>query len=87
MPYAEINIEIYCAECGEGLCNQTNFAKTRHRNEPSFRVQPCKKCLDNARNEGYEAAQEEAAEKMAEMEASHKEEIELAIQSTQGEEP
>ena len=41
MPAIEVNIEVYCAECGEGLCGQTEAAYTRRRGESSFRVTPC----------------------------------------------
>lgn len=54
MPEVTVNIEIYCDKCGAGLCNQSTFVKTRVREEPSFRVQPCEKCMDEARDEGYQ---------------------------------
>ena len=66
MPDVSFNIEIYCDGCGEGLCNQSKFVTTRHRNEPSFRVEPCQKCLDTAReegrNEGYNEGHDKAME-------------------------
>jgi hypothetical protein len=45
MPEIEVNVEVYCGTCGEGLCNQTTFAKTRSRNEPSLRVEVCPRCI------------------------------------------
>ena len=60
MPDLTVEVEIYCADCGEGLCNQTEFAVTRNRGTPSFRVEACKRCLENAREEGREEAREEA---------------------------
>lgn len=53
MPDVTINIEVYCARCGEGLCNQTEFTRTRGRGEPCFRVEPCERCMDAAYEEGY----------------------------------
>lgn len=53
MPEVAFNIEVYCGTCGEGLCNQTEFVKTRTRYEPSLRVEACKRCLDQAKDEGY----------------------------------
>ena len=64
MPEASINIEIYCDGCGEGLCNQSTFTITRYRSEPSFRVMPCERCLEKARQE----ARDESAEKIEELE-------------------
>jgi len=62
MPIAEIEIEIYCAQCGAGLCNQTEFATTRGRGLPSFRVEPCEKCLNEAREEAREEGRRESEE-------------------------
>lgn len=62
MPIAEVNIEIYCAGCGAGLCGDTEFVQTRNRNEPSFRVSPCKVCLETAREEGRIEGREENQE-------------------------
>ncbi len=59
MPGIEVNIEVYCARCGEGLCNQTESTTTRTRREPCFRVEPCKKCLDEAREEGHSSGYDE----------------------------
>lgn len=44
----EITIEIFCDTCGAGLCGET----TAHKN--SFHVNPCKRCLETAREEGFE---------------------------------
>jgi len=54
MPEIAVNIEVYCAKCGEGLCNQTEATKTRTRGEPAFRVEPCEHCLKESRNDGYD---------------------------------
>lgn len=52
MTVATINIEIYCATCGAGLCGDTEFAETYSRHEPSFRVAACSHCMEVARDEG-----------------------------------
>ncbi len=62
MPQVQIEIEVYCADCGAGLCNHTEFVETRTRNMPSFRVMACTKCLEIARDEGRLAGREEAAD-------------------------
>lgn len=51
MPKVAVNIEIYCS-CGEGLCNQTHGGND-NRGNPSFIIDPCEKCLDEAENTGY----------------------------------
>ena len=53
MPEIEVNIELYCT-CGEGLCRHSKATTTRTRNEPMFEIAPCAKCLDSAREEGYD---------------------------------
>lgn len=59
MPIAEIDIEIYCGKCGAGMCNNTSFASTRNRSQPSFRVDPCEKCLEEARQEGRDEVEDD----------------------------
>ncbi len=59
MPDIEVSIEVYCARCGGGLCNQTEATRTRYRSEPSFRVEPCERCLQEARSKGYDEGLEE----------------------------
>ena len=54
MPGIEVEIEIWCS-CGEGLCNQT----TLHRTGRGFEVEPCEKCLSQAKQDGYEEAKNE----------------------------
>ena len=54
MPEVTVDVEVYCQSCGGGLCNQTESTVTRTRGEPSFRVEPCKACLEEARSEGYD---------------------------------
>ena len=67
MPEIEVNIEVFCS-CGNGICNNTSVGKTRGRGQPFFEVEPCKKCIDSAKDEsynegyekGYQAGKEEA---------------------------
>lgn len=51
MPEIEVNIELYCAGCGAGIC--ANGTATKKRHQPCFDVEPCQKCLDAADTEGY----------------------------------
>ena len=67
MPEVSVEIEVFCS-CGNGICNNTTSGKTRGRGQPYFNVEPCKKCLDAARDEGsdksyddgYQAGYEDA---------------------------
>lgn len=63
MPSVEVEIEIYCDTCGDGLCNQSTGATTRNRGASSIRVEACKNCMKEAESkgydEGYEAARKE----------------------------
>lgn len=44
-PYLEF--EVWCS-CGNGLCSQTKDVKG------GIQVEPCDKCLENARSKGYD---------------------------------
>lgn len=66
MPDITVNIEVYCGKCGAGLCHGTEFVTTRLRQEPSFRVQPCEKCMEESREEGYAAGYQEARDQLEE---------------------
>jgi len=58
VPDIEVNIEVLCAACGAGLCNQTNTGK--HRNQPAMFVEPCQECLRKEHDAGYEEGEKEA---------------------------
>lgn len=45
----EMVFEVYCS-CGNGLCNQTRVETKGSRNRVT--IEPCEKCLDNAKEEG-----------------------------------
>lgn len=47
-----IDIEVYCDKCGNGLCGQTRHVTTRKRNAHAFRVMPCEKCIEDAKEDG-----------------------------------
>lgn len=59
MPDVSMNVEVYCT-CGEGLCNQTESTRTRSRGEACFIVEPCRKCLENAKEEGFDEGRKAA---------------------------
>lgn len=53
MPEFTIEFEVYCASCGNGLCNVSESTRTRTRGEPCVRVEPCPKCIEEARKDGF----------------------------------
>ena len=53
MPTMTITFEVWCAECGEGLCNLTS--ETDRRGKTGIDVSPCPTCLARAKTEGEEA--------------------------------
>ena len=58
MPDVTIDVEVYCACCGAGLCSQTESTNGHNRGEAQFRVDPCERCLDAAKNKGYDEGHE-----------------------------
>lgn len=69
MPDVTIEVEVYCATCGDGLCNLTESTYTRVRGVrgvPCFRVEACPKCIDRAREEGIEEGREQAEQEAEE---------------------
>jgi hypothetical protein len=60
MPDIEVNIELYCAGCGAGLC--ANGTATTRRHHPCFDIEPCQKCLEKADDSGYERGRNEDKE-------------------------
>ncbi len=47
---AELQIDLVCGGCRGKLTG--SFSATKFWDTPDFIVQPCKDCLDTARNEG-----------------------------------
>lgn len=58
MPLIDVEIEVYCDQCGAGLCGQTTAVNTLRRGAPSFRVAPCERCLEAARDKGFDAGED-----------------------------
>ena len=52
---ASIDVGVWCSGCGAGLCRQSSTV-----NGHDVTVEPCEKCLDVARGEGYEEGYEAA---------------------------
>jgi hypothetical protein len=45
-----IYFEVYCANCGKGLCNRTTVDE---RNGVKLEIKPCPECLKNAETAGF----------------------------------
>jgi len=55
MPQVSVEVEIWCGECGRGICHQA----TERRKGGGLDVGPCEKCMDASYNRGYKAAKAE----------------------------
>jgi len=64
MPDIVVNIDIWCASCGYGLCpSTTTRTPTRGSVNESFQVEACERCLIKARQEGRDEGYDEGLEK------------------------
>lgn len=52
MPTFELEFEVYC-ECGAGLCSQSSTRTSLTRSSPQVIVEPCSRCTEKARDDGY----------------------------------
>lgn len=64
MPSFTIDFEVYCADCGEGLCNQSETRKSRQRQEDQVTVAACQKCVEAAFERGSDSRDSELADLM-----------------------
>lgn len=55
----DIDFEVFCGRCGDGLCNNSSTRLSRNRGEPQVVVNPCQTCLTEERNEGYKEGESE----------------------------
>ena len=60
MPSLELDFEVFCANCGDGLCGNCLEGKTGRRGLPFIKVEPCEKCQKRAEDDGYEKGYEAA---------------------------
>ena len=59
MPELTLEFEVFCEKCGAAMCQNCTEGKTTRRGMSFISVEPCKNCLDDARDEGYEQRREE----------------------------
>jgi hypothetical protein len=48
MPSFDVEFEVFCGTCGEGLCNQSDTRKSHRRQENQVTVDVCPKCIEAA---------------------------------------
>lgn len=58
MPIITVEVEIFCASCGNGLCNKSSVKN--HRSGDAIEVEACEACIEAARDEGYDAGYQDA---------------------------
>ena len=63
MPDITVNIDVWCASCGAGLCPVTTVGSpTRGHVNENFQVEPCEKCLADARKDGRDEGYKDGLE-------------------------
>ena len=56
-----VEFYVYCANCGEGLCQNTTVDEMHTRRRiPRVNVSPCPNCISDARAEGYQEGYQKA---------------------------
>jgi len=50
----EIDFEVFCSECGAGLCHVTEVSVTRTRRMPCVIIAPCPDCLKKSFDAGVD---------------------------------
>ncbi|MFA6974284.1 MAG: hypothetical protein WC238_06180 [Parcubacteria group bacterium] len=63
---AEIEFEVYCGTCGEGLCNQSDTRASRGRSYPQVTVEVCPKCM-KAKEDEIDSLKEEVGRLQTEL--------------------
>lgn len=51
MPTFEVEFEVYCGTCGNGLCRESDTRKSRNRGENQVVVNACPKCMEQKDDE------------------------------------
>lgn len=57
----DINFSVYCGNCGAGLCEESKVSY--EYSQPAVYVNPCERCLEDARNESYKEGYDEGFER------------------------
>lgn len=67
-----VDFEVYCNTCGNGMCGESEVVRTYRRGELAVRVNACPKCVERARDEGFESRNSEVeslTDRIAELES------------------
>ena len=59
---ASVEFEVFCANCGAGLCGGSETGVSPRRSMPFLRVDPCEKCLAKEYDRGVESGRLEGRE-------------------------
>lgn len=57
MPEISVEFSAYCACCGAGMCG--NVEVDRDSRGAKIIIEPCKRCIENAKEEGHDKGYEE----------------------------
>lgn len=55
----DIEFEVFCEQCGAGLCGESNTRSSRNRGTPQVTVNPCSHCVASAKEDIRDQMQEE----------------------------
>lgn len=83
MPSFELDFEVFCAECGAGLCNQSDTRTSRQRGTPQVTVEPCKSCVESKMEKAREAVREEMKSQIDDLEHDLQEQQQLLEEARQ----
>lgn len=54
MPDMTVSFECYCSYCGAGICNNVTVKEAAWKGRIRLDIEPCEKCLESAKEEGFE---------------------------------
>jgi hypothetical protein len=67
MPNFDVEFEVFCSYCKSGLCNQSEAGSGRLSYSRGLwvKVEPCQRCLEKARGEGFDEGYEKARQELS----------------------
>lgn len=73
MPTIETSIEFeaFCAVCKKGICANFEYRTSMNRGAHQFTVEPCERCLGDAKQEGLEEGHEKGLRDAPECDLEH----------------
>lgn len=66
MPQFQIEFEVFCGTCGDGLCHASDTRSSHRRSMPQVTVEACQICINNAK-EPLESRIDELERELAEL--------------------